>query len=266
VKRFSLCVLGNSHTAAIKHAWERQPPRVADGFEMQFFAAAQKQLDKLAFKDGQFEAGSEQLRRKFFQTSSSHAPVDIAAYDGFLLVGLGFDIDVTNWGGSVSTPEEARWEEVRELVSDACFREIARYRLLGTLAVRFARDIRRASRAPMLLAAVPFPSELAMNTKRAQKLPQLREDGYLGPFIARCKDAAEELMAEMDCGIVWQDASTLARPGFTRKEFNVNGAVFSERGDDPDDLEHMNADFGLLTLNNVLARLEALAPGRILAP
>lgn len=266
MKRYRLCVLGNSHTAAVKQAWDKHRPRVADRFDIRFFAGANGVLDKLVYRDGVLEPDDRKLARKLRKVSGTSEPIEIGDYDGFFLVGLGVDIDIPNWAGGVGTYEDVKWGETRELVSDSLFRAIIRYKLSGSLGLRFARDIRRASKAPMLLATVPFTSELVLDTsKRAQKSALLREPGYLAPFVERCRGAVDEMMAEQDCEVVWQDESTIGLPGFTRKEFGINAAVFSGR-DDPEhvDVQHMNAEFGALTLNKALARLDALAPGRVL--
>jgi len=84
-----ICVLGNSHTASLKSAWDEIKflfPKI----ELIFFAAIGGELKHLKLENGIFIPRTTSVLRSIRVTSHGIDSVDINAYDIFLLYGLNF--------------------------------------------------------------------------------------------------------------------------------------------------------------------------------
>jgi hypothetical protein len=66
---YSICVIGNSHTAAIKQAWTSRAPPVLPGVSMTFFAASANLLPELDLRDGKWIPNTPDLKAKLAYSS-----------------------------------------------------------------------------------------------------------------------------------------------------------------------------------------------------
>lgn len=83
-----LCVLGDSHTAALKRAWEAIKSSFTGG-ELHFFCARADGLSGMQSKGGKLIPDNEVLMRAIAFTSGGRREVDPMQYDAFLIYGLG---------------------------------------------------------------------------------------------------------------------------------------------------------------------------------
>src|ERR1700748_2002214 len=89
-EKYSICVIGNSHTAAFKQAWDNRAPAVADGVSLTFFAARSQYLDTLVYEPGAFVSRDPELSERLRLTSGGKDRIDLADYDAFVLIGMGY--------------------------------------------------------------------------------------------------------------------------------------------------------------------------------
>jgi hypothetical protein len=86
-----ICVIGNSHVAAIKNAWD-EISRDYSSHELNFFAAPGSDLRHLELVGSFLVPKTEGLEKKLVYTSGGETKIDLNIFDIFLIYGLGLDI------------------------------------------------------------------------------------------------------------------------------------------------------------------------------
>ena len=84
-----LCVLGNSHVAALKHGWARLQA-AHPGLTLDFFAAPRDGMAGLRLQGDALVPADDTLAAALAYTSGGMTSVEIHRYDGFLIHALGF--------------------------------------------------------------------------------------------------------------------------------------------------------------------------------
>ena len=264
---YSVCVLGSSHTAALKQAWTNRPQATRDGFAMTFFAARGLQLNHLVCRDGVLVPKKPELRETIMYTSGGEDRVEIGKYDAFVLVALGFNIDVTELGSQGGIVEHLKWGPVEPLLSHSLFEEVTRTALEASLAMKMAKTIRAFSDRPILVCPRPFPSETVLGDEPHSGDAKLHDAAFLETILTLGKSAAVEVAKKHGCEVIWQDESTTRLPGFTRAEFSQSPSLLfrGQGGRRSDPGGHMNEDYGAGVLTAALHRLDETSGGRVLA-
>jgi len=262
VNPYSICVIGNSHSAAFAKGWTDRVAPQLPGVSMTFFAASSQRLRHLVHEDGALATHEPELAQALAATSGGRTRVELGAYDAFLLVGLGMRITVPSLCGPFGTLQHRAWGPVETLVSEACFAAMVEAALKESQAFWLIDAIRAAAPRPVLLCATPFRSEEEVNRSFRNKNRRFADDAFRGRVIAQCCEIGSALAARHGGEFVWQDESTISVPGFTRAEFarGAHRLAESER----DDGLHMNADFGQLMLMRALTRLDEISGGGVL--
>jgi len=84
-----ICIIGNSHVAALKLAWENHfDKRCKKDNDITFFASRGKSLRSLKLENNKLIPDSEHLKKNLRATSGGKSFIDLASYDVFLLYGL----------------------------------------------------------------------------------------------------------------------------------------------------------------------------------
>lgn len=260
--RFSVCVIGNSHVAALKLAWTKRALKVCDGLGLTFFSAQNHMLSGIRLKGRALVPVREELAEKLRFTSDGLGRIDLDRYDAFVVVASGFGIDVPKILRRCGTVAHRRFAPVETLVSAACFDAVLEQTVAESCAIMLIDMIRRVSRAPVVLVAAPFMSERLVEDEL-----EFRTDdpAPLGAFVEHAKKIAERVAAARQCEPIWQDESTVALPGFTRKAFNRNPVRFTMRTNwmPAFDDKHGNEDYGHLAMTRILDRLDEMSGGRV---
>ncbi len=125
--------------------------------------------------------------------------------------------------------------------------------------MRFVREIRAVSQAPILILPVPFPSEHVREIPDPPAHPALRDAGYLDRYVVRCKRAAEVSCQRGQCRCRLADESTTTLPGFTMSRFSIGASRINPKNEvEGADPHHMNAEYGTLMLERSLRLLQPL--------
>lgn len=264
---YSLCIIGNSHTAAIKQAWTNRAPAVAPDFSLTFFAARAPQFKALDCRQSALVPSDGEFEDRLRMTSGGKDRIEIDRYDAFVLIGLGFRINMITLCGECGVVEHLQWGPVERLLSHACFASVIETALMDSVAIGLLDKIRAVSNRPVLICPSPFRSEKELRESPHRVRPRLSDAEFYRPIVAQTKAIAERIAAERGGEMVWQDDATIATPGFTKAEFAAGALrLQTPAGRTPgDDGQHMNEDFGALMLSAILARLNALSGGRVLA-
>ncbi|HWA91339.1 MAG TPA: hypothetical protein VG889_14985 [Rhizomicrobium sp.] len=266
-KPYSVCLIGNSHVAALKMAWSKRAPKLADGFSLRFFSAQNYMMAHIALKGRMLVPGRADLAEKLRFTSDGLDRIELDDYDAFVIVGSGFGIDVPKLRGVGGAPSHLGFARIDNLVSEACFDAVLEATFAGTHAISLIDMIRQVTQAPIVLVGAPFMSERLLEDDEIKDDLHMKDRAALGPYIARARAIAERVAAARGADVIWQDESTVAMPGFTRHTFNRGAVRFNLRdGAMPEfDDKHGNEDYGHLVMTKVVARLDELSGGRVLA-
>lgn len=90
--RLKLCILGDSHTGALKRAWDRLvEPDLKNKFDITFFASRGEGLSGLRLHEKFLIPTSKKLKSNLEFTSNGLSFIDIEKYDLFLIYGLGLN-------------------------------------------------------------------------------------------------------------------------------------------------------------------------------
>ena len=264
----SVCFIGNSHIAALKLAWTNRAPKVASGFSATFFSAQNRLMGHIEVKGRALVPGRGDLADKLAYTSGGVKSIEVDKYDAFVLVGSGFGVDMLKLVEIGGTPAHLRWKkDIEPLMSQACYDEIFAQILRDSQLVTVLRMIRSIAPAPALIAAAPYLSECVLEEEPLDTDRRFHEPEFLTPIVARCKQVAGKVAAELGCEVVWQDDATVAeRAGYTKLDYGIGAARFSMHGGKSpvSDRRHGNEEYGALLLGHVLKKLDAMTDGRVL--
>ena len=261
VTPYSVCVIGNSHTAAFAQAWKSHLEPELPGVSLTFFAANLQKLVHLVYEDGAFTTHDKELAEGLAMTSGGLTRAEIAAYDAFLLVGLGLRITVTSLCGQYGTVQHRAWGPVGTLVSNAVFAAMVEGALKEPQPFWILEKIRAAGTQPVLLCATPFRSDKEVSWSFTRKNRRFADDTFRSKVIAQCQEIGSALAVRHGAEFVWQDESTISVPGFTKAEY-AQGALRLGKARLEDGL-HMNEEFGRVMLMRALTRLDEVSGGRV---
>jgi hypothetical protein len=264
VTPYAVCVIGNSHSAAFAKAWTERVEPGLPGVSMTFFAASSQRLRHLVHEDGALTTHEPELAEALAAASGGKTRIEIAAYDAFLLVGLGMRITVPSLCGPFGTIGHRSWGPVETLVSEACFGAMVEAALQESQAFGLIDQIRAAGPRPALLCATPFRSDEEASYSFRNRNRRFADDTFRGKVIAQCQQIGSALAARHGGEFVWQDESTISMPGFTKAEFARGAHRLAES--EMDDGLHMNMDFGQIMLTRALGRLDEISGGAVLGP
>ncbi|HVU20243.1 MAG TPA: hypothetical protein VHE09_05885 [Rhizomicrobium sp.] len=117
---FSICLIGNSHVAAIKQAWTNRGPVVQPDVSVDFFSAGTRLLSALTLEGTLWRAATGPLREKLAYTSGGQEDIELSRYDAFVMMGSGFGLDIPKFtaGYDIASPDR---EPEGTLMSRASF-------------------------------------------------------------------------------------------------------------------------------------------------
>lgn len=229
-----ICVLGNSHAASLKEAWDQLAVQSA-AFDLTFFAAYRDQLSGLNRADNLLIPANEKLAAHLTYTSGGRPHVDLDAYDGFLLYGLGLSI-----------PQLGR--DLSLAVRRRCCHDV----LAGSLCARVASLIRAHTGKPVYAGHEP---QRAFREKERLTVEHL---GYEATFDIM-KDAARDqgiVLLPQPLETLVDDWGTAHRFSDGSTRLDVGNATSGELHP-PREREHMNGAFGALYLRQFFDALLA---------
>lgn len=227
-----LCVIGNSHVASLKKAWDEL---ASDHPEVQltFFACRGWHLFKLFAEEGSLRCKGEALKQILAFTSGGASEVRVDDYDRFLIY------------GSDARPYFTAPSEVysRAAVMQSVYDSVG-----GTLAYYLLRQLRLLTDKPIYVGHCPL---LGAESVRSRVTPQTFIDGV--EFVNRVFYSA------LNAELVPQPIETIVN-GMSTDPVYTRGATKLAVGDALDDVtqpdtdrSHMNGEFGALWLQQFLA-------------
>jgi len=249
----TICVVGNSHTIALKEA--------ADGFPWAFsyFCAPGFNLTDVIVQDGKLVGGTENLKAILANWSALGVgnvlqEVELRASSAFVVVGLGLSpLHLARSYASVRLFNHMN--RGMTMVSVDCLEEILVARIRSTSAFKIARLLRENSDRPIIVVAQPAPLETAKTVvsqgtqKRKRKSPwQILDDMNVSEILLPIYERALAKAAATENVIaIAQPAATMTGVR-TKAEYQCK----------PDDYRHANKSYGAHMLGRLKSTLETV--------
>lgn len=261
-----VCLLGNSHIACLRQAWQAEPDRWP-GIAPVFVGAHKNLLLDTAEVDRKLVPTSDGAARAFSELSGI-ADVDLDAQDAFVITGC-----LVSLGCIANLYRDARWLELPSLaaaddlaaepavlMSDAAVQMTAEDILSRRLGLRIARHLRAMTDRPILVTSQARVSAVIRNVSRPGVRAHLAalkagdgaqvSDLFERSVRAVCRDTGAEFLP--------QPRHTIENDILTARPF-MDGAVrLTPDGTTPQpprDITHANARYGAAVLNQIAARL-----------
>lgn len=236
-----LCIIGNSHVAALKHGAQEFCARQPD-ISLGFFAARSNKTGDLELREGRYAPRTEALADQIALTSEGKREIDPQDWDAFLVYGFG------------SRPHSG---DFATGLSRSFRRAIFAERMAQSLLPRHLSALRALSNAPLFAALTPLhaPSQSA---RRRRLLRHPEEVALVQATICDPHGAA----------LVPQPEATVFKGLYTRPEYSIGSAPLDDAdtarapAHDKAETRHMNRAYGLLWLECFAPMLRAsLAQG-----
>jgi len=245
-----VCIIGDSHTAALKRGWETLRMEWAD-IELEIFSASRTLLEYIAVEGNTLVATDRRLRNYF--AHSSGGKTEIAPdYDVYVLCGLGLSPHNVTYVYNRCRAFHHALEPKLPLVSGAMLRAAIASQLDVSDAFRMLRTLRQITGAPALLIASPLPAR----ARTKEFWPEVEKNGDVSDLLSVFRSVCASVLREMNAEFIRQPEETLADECATRDEFGRNAErLFPGH---PDDYSHMNGAYGAIILRAVLERIAAL--------
>ncbi|MCP4822887.1 MAG: hypothetical protein GY892_02105 [Shimia sp.] len=240
-----VCVLGNSHIAALKGGWETASP--AKQLDPDFFGALSKGMETLALIDGKLLPSDPEAAAFFCDISGKGIGARAEDYEAFVLCGMGmFPNPVFNNYASYATPSTCN-TNAAYYVSDACLDDLLWDHIDRSMMMHCARLVRGVTDAPVHLVWQAFWSEALINIQwRADQMAPIVANGDQEYIHARMR-TVETRLANEGFSVLTQPEDTLTQGVMTKKEYSRGSVLFREGLNQPhrdNDVFHMNSDYG----------------------
>lgn len=262
-----ICLIGSSHLACWKLAWDETKAEYADKVSLTFFGASGRGLAEANISGRTLVPHKEKLLKFIKQTSGGRNSVEIDKYTHFVIVGLEFSFSCVcslfiNFGLQRHLPIRPR---IR-LISSACLDQCLDDSLRKASALLLHKKLKSLTDHPIFIVPNPCVAEDAVKpgwsgfgVSYADFAPVV-EMGYMQDIYSIFERRAEKIASENELNLLMQDPHSMAFPGFTKSEYSRGGIGFVKASSSPRDVKHMNKAYGKLCLEQML---RAIAGGSV---
>ena len=250
-----ICVIGNSHLAAVKLGWEEVKDRYPQ-LSPEMFGSHSQTLLETAFHGGRI-VPTTLFTRKNFEWTGGRSVIDLSGYAAFFIVAAGITwLPVFNLYGRFSFLELKGHRP--HLISEETYIRAALGLLRAMPAAHLIKLIRLGSSAPIFLCSQAMPSEACLSDPSFQGThPDIVANGDAAALFALYRKVADILAGE-DAIVVHQPETTKSGVALTRQEYSA-GSVrlapsFKHEHEAADHI-HMNGRYGAAMIEEMLRRL-----------
>lgn len=228
----SVCLIGDSHLAALKMGW----PSIEPGFPgaaLHFYAGGGMSIPGLAVEGRALVATTPKLRVQFERSSGGRHAI-APDHDAYVVVGYGLD-------------SRAAQEAFRSVVAGQGNARVLAAVLRETTMATVLRKLRAVTDRPAMAIAAPHP------VARDDGLwARLKSRGLDGAAAALFNRACEMVAAEHGARFLPQPDATLGNSAIvTQDRFATGPSRFAVPGPE-EDKRHMNDAYGAIVLGAVL--------------
>lgn len=230
-----VCVLGNSHAACLKLAWD-EGHHLHSQFSLTFFADRRAGLMGLQPRDGMLVPDSERLRSIIEYTSGGLSEVDLQAYDAVLVVGL----------------QVQAYPHADRSFSAAAVRRWLIDRTPRTGGFDLAKKVRQVSGIPAFVVHQPLETVVAAEV-----------DVDLRIYRNSIQVLNEEFFQKLNVPVFAQPEQTITNGFYTKRTYASNAKKLDIGHDEVSDVpsgdrRHMNALYGAVVLSTFLPQIVGL--------
>lgn len=259
----NLCVIGNSHLAAIKLGWENIAADHPD-FNITMFGAPGHLLAYTEERDG-IIAPTQPATQKHFWRTGRAPQIELNQYDRFLLVAVGFNpfFLFRNYYTHPFYGLNWRWQQ---LVSRDCFIAAAEGAIMASPGPQMIDQIRRATDKPVELMPQAFRSDAILEGSDGHSLLFRTAVEHNDTAALSALWTEYTTGADIGASIIPQPAETMTHDIFTQRKFSDKSVQL--RGDlsiarsthSKSDCAHMNALYGQTVMSKYLDALREAEP------
>jgi len=245
-----ICVIGDSHLAALKLAWnaiEGEYPEI----RLTFFGSPAKNLRDVRVENGALVPDSEKTLLHLQQTSGGEKEIVPERFDGFLIVALELKIDrLIQIYRNYRAEEHTNPKGVQQYISNACFLQASKGSLQSSLAFEIAEKLRSLTDRPISFLPQSFPTEDAAKRRTWKEMIECGDYALLAHTFLR---AISELRLAGE-HILQQPEETRTAEMFTKRDFGVGSVrlIKNDAQHPDDDYAHMNQAYGIVVLKNII--------------
>jgi hypothetical protein len=240
-----ICVIGNSHAAAIRQGWKSIAGDFP-GVTLTFFAAPRHLLREITFCDGVLAPANEDLANFFKITSGDKTEIRLSEYDRIVIAGAGIGVVRFSEIYRTHRPFQMISEDTAP-ISESCLLASALGFLASTPGFRIARMIGTS----VSFIPEPIPAPGLAESDRWQSIwsdARIRQNAN-----SVFRKALDEAGSKLNSRILHQPQETVG-DDFTQPQFSRDSMVFTlKRKHRQDDYCHMNGDYGANVLQKLLA-------------
>lgn len=243
-----VCVIGNSHIAALRSGLDLMP-ELGTEFIVDFFAAQSDLMREMELQGTRLTPTSELTKNRMSVISGGKTQIETSDYTDFLIVGLGF-----NFLQAINTLRKYQLygfqdgvEKNLPYLSRACLTALIEFSLRESTAMYFARLLRRVSKARIVVIPQPYPSEIVKQISCGRFWTYASDSGLLTFVCGLYKKCAKQVITSVDCEIIFQPSGTLAQEGITHAKYSIGSVRLGADKNHRHPLGeafHMNAVFG----------------------
>ncbi|MCU0827778.1 MAG: hypothetical protein MUE52_10315 [Tabrizicola sp.] len=241
-----LCVIGNSHIAALKLGWEAAKAKgVQPDVRPTFFGAPRDGMRHVALSNGCLIPGRKDIVEFFKLISGGQDRIRLSDYDAFLLTGLNISskrilrlYKTHAWVGLNGTAGKV-------VVHPAFAQDFLAERYAETRMIDLASQIRATVQAPILTVAEPHWAEWARTSREVANFGwgaavAAGDGAAIGHLFHRAVEAAVAPYGTY----VRQPEDTVLDGILTRAEYNKDASKLITGEGGGTDASHMNAAYG----------------------
>lgn len=243
VKR--ICVIGDSHAAALKTGWDMIEADFP-GVELIFFAAMAQHMEAIELAGRDLIATTDDLRTRWERTSAGRIAID-GTYDAYLLCGLGLKFQA-----AIQTLKalqtRARNGEIPKSEREQVFTAQLEEDLRSTLAIRIADLLRQITDAAILFVPQPLPAEGGEESVKPSSEGVERKR----LMLARFEEICDRLAREKKASFLAQQKETRTEDLLaTRAGYALNPSRLASKKMGAD-RSYMDGEFGAIVLRDAL--------------
>lgn len=241
-----VCVLGNSHVAALKGGWEDGADIDMD-LQPTFYGCLANGMASLTYTDGKLGPSDPKAAEFFSKISGLGKFISPEEHDSFILCGMGmFPTVIFNNYASFATPTSKNYS-APHLVSDECITEALWEHLERTMMFHCARLVRSITDKPVHIAWQAFLSEKLFDIDWRRELitPLIENEDQI--FVHNTMSSIESRLINEGFSVLKQPDHTITQGIMTRAEFSRGSVLFREelsKEHRENDVFHMNSAYG----------------------
>jgi hypothetical protein len=234
--RENVCVIGNSHLAAIKLAWNEMQADFPE-LSVVMFGSHSASLRDTAIDSGRIVATTNQVNKNFRWTAQTNA-IRLNKYSSFYIIAGGFSsLPIFRLYSNYAYYELNG--KRKHLISRNCFRRAALGWLRMVPAMHLVKLIRSGSNAPVYLCAQALPSDECLDDPACEiehktAIANQDEAQLFELYLELCREIETENVI-----VIQQPELTKSGHALTRREYSRNSVGLT-----PDfSLEHPANDY-----------------------